>query len=174
MFSDPVKIIEQLFLTRGQIVADFGSGSGFYTLAAAKKVGESGRVYAIDVDLEMLRRLKTASLSAGFNNVDIMIADLEMANSTKIRPESLDLVIISNILFQLKNKTAPIIEAKRLLKKGGRLLLVDWAGSFSGMGPQASGVVDKTTGRTLVESTGLVFASEVNAGDHHYGLIFKK
>ena len=58
MFSDPEKNIEQFSLGKGMHVADFGTGSGFYALAAAEAVGETGRVYAIDVQKDLLEKLK--------------------------------------------------------------------------------------------------------------------
>ena len=59
MFSNPEKNIEQLGLTPGMKVADLGSGSGFYTIASARLVGTSGLVYSIDIQKDLLTRIKT-------------------------------------------------------------------------------------------------------------------
>ena len=58
-FSDPQKNIDQLNIGEGKTVADLGAGSGFYTMAAAKAVGPSGRIYAVDVQQELFVGVET-------------------------------------------------------------------------------------------------------------------
>jgi len=174
MFSDPQKIIDQLFLTKGQVVIDMGSGTGFYTKAAARAVGSTGHVYAIDLQIDLLRRLKKEAQASNLENVQIVFADLEKPMSTKVKDSIADLVIIANILFMIKNKEVILAEAKRVLKPGGRLLVVDWQESFGGIGPQFESVIDRKEAQKLGEASGFTFNSDIEAGSHHYGLIFKK
>ncbi|MEI7480401.1 MAG: methyltransferase domain-containing protein [bacterium] len=174
MFSDPQKIIDQLFLTKGQVVIDMGSGTGFYTKAAAKAVGSTGHVYAIDLQIDLLRRLKKEAQASNLENVQIVFADLEKPMSTKVKDSIADLVIIANLLFMIKNKEVILAEAKRVLKPGGRLLVVDWQESFGGIGPQFESVIDRKEAQKLGEASGFTFNSDIEAGSHHYGLIFKK
>ena len=61
IFSDPKKNLKQFCLEEGMRVADFGSGSGYYTLAAAEAVGDTGRVYAIEIQQELLKKVKNLS-----------------------------------------------------------------------------------------------------------------
>ncbi|MDO8590405.1 MAG: methyltransferase domain-containing protein, partial [bacterium] len=68
MFSDPQKNIEQFGLQPGGLVADLGSGAGFYTIAAARAVGNSGRVYAIDILKDMLQKIKNEAQRSGIHN----------------------------------------------------------------------------------------------------------
>lgn len=174
MFSDPAKIVSQLKLRSGEVVADFGVGSGHYTLAAAKIVGNHGEVYAFDVQTELLTRVGKLAAEKGLFNVKVMATNFELENSTKLKNEAVDFVIIANILFQLKNKENILKEAQRILKKSGKLLIIDWSESFGGVGPQPADVVSKKTMEQLADKTNFSLLSSIDAGDYHYGLVFKK
>jgi len=173
-FSDPQSNIEQFSLQYGMRVADFGSGSGFYTLAAARAVGPHGHVYAVDVQKDLLSKLKNDATKAGLANVEVLWGDIEKLGGSKLKEASLDALIISNCLFQMPDKNTPAMEARRVLKPGGKVLVIDWADSFGGMGPQADMLVSQDKVRDIFEKAGFVSDSSIAAGDHHYGLIFKK
>lgn len=173
-FSDPEHNIEQFSLQSGAHVADFASGSGFYALAAAKAVGNAGRIYALDVQKDLLQKLKNEAERRLLHNIEVIWADLEQPAGSHLRENMLDAVIISNALFQMENKDALVIEAKRLLKPKGRVLVVDWADSFGGIGPAGDKILQESKARELFEKGGFTFLSQIRAGDHHYGLIFGK
>ncbi|MSU55248.1 MAG: class I SAM-dependent methyltransferase [Candidatus Taylorbacteria bacterium] len=174
MFSDPQKNIEQLRLLPDAHVADFGSGAGHYTLAAAKAVGNMGRVYAIDVLKEMLQKLKNQAERAGFINVESVWGNIEKLGGTRLADASVDAVLVCNTLFQVEDKKDLPVEAKRILKPHGKILVVDWKESFGGMGPQSGHVVDSATARSLFEKVGFTFEREISAGAHHYGMILRR
>lgn len=174
MFSVPEKNIEELDLHEGQSVADFGAGSGAYTLAAAAVLKGAGRVYAVDVQKDLLGRLEKICQEKHFGNVSFVWGNIEALGGTKLREQSVDVVIVSNVLFQTPDKKTVIEEAKRVLKYGGRLLLIDWSGSFNNMGPTSEQVFSELAARKLVESLDFTFDRSLNAGNYHYGLIFRK
>jgi ubiquinone/menaquinone biosynthesis C-methylase UbiE len=174
MFSQPEKNISQIHIDPGMTVADLGSGTGNYSIALAQLVGPAGRVYAIDVQKDLLEKLKTESLNQKISNIDVLWGDLDEINGTGLVSDSVDRVIIANVLFQSEDKDQFIKEAKRILKPTGKLLFVDWTDSFSGLGPQPNEVIKPDVARTLFESEGFVFEKEIQVGDHHYGFIFKQ
>lgn len=174
MFSDPQHNIDQLGLSDGLVVADLGAGSGFYTLAAAKAVAPRGKVYAVDVQKDLLERLKKEGQRQHIGNIDVLAGDLEHLGGSKVREASVDVAIASNILFMLDDKKTFLTEAKRILKPHGRLLLIDWAASFSQMGPHADHVIYKDDAVKLGLGVGFELDREINAGAHHYGIIFRK
>jgi len=173
MFSDPEKNINQFHIDPGMIVADFGSGSGHYCIALAKAVGPSGKVYAIDVQQDLLDRTKKQATELGFDNVNVIWADLEKKHSSGIKDGIVDRVVASNILFQIEDKEAFIDEIKRVLKPKGMVLVVDWTDSFCGLGPQPEHVIKIDAAQVMFESYGFKFEKEISVGDHHYGLIFR-
>jgi len=174
MFSDPVKNVEQCGIQAGMEIADFGSGLGHYSLAAGKALISTGRVYAIDIQQDLLTKLKNNATREGVYNIEVIWGDIEKPNGTKLRDNSVDLVFLSNILFQIENKDGVVKEAKRVLHTGGRVLAVDWTDSFGGLGPKPEAVFRKDMAMELFEKNGFHLDREIMAGAHHYGLIFKK
>jgi ubiquinone/menaquinone biosynthesis C-methylase UbiE len=173
-FSDPQKNIEQLGIQEAGTVADLGAGSGFYTMEAAKAVGPNGRVFAIDIQQDLLSRLKNLAHQSKIHNIEVLHGNIETLNGTRLREESIDVVIVANVMFQLDSKEGLVDEAKRILKSSGRVLVVDWTESFGGMGPQPESVFNQSEAKALFEKKGFSFVSGIVAGDHHYGLIFRK
>ena len=174
MFSDPENNIKQFALAPGMMAADFGSGSGFYTMAMARAVSPSGKVFAVDIQKNLLEKIKNGAKQDHLNNVNVIWGDLEHLGGTKLRESSVDAVTICNLLFQVKNKDALCLEAKRILRVNGRVLVVDWAGSFGGVGPMEADVVSKIKAAAIFHDHGFVLDREINAGAEHYGLVFRK
>jgi ubiquinone/menaquinone biosynthesis C-methylase UbiE len=174
LFAHPPRNVAALGIEPGMLVADFGSGSGAYVLAIAKRLEGVGRVYAIDVQRDLLQRIKNESHRHGYKNVEIIWADLEERGATKFADDKLDFVLISNLLFQVADKAAVIAEAARILRPRGRLAIIDWSDSFGGMGPIKDHVVKKERAIELAQSPGLQLSKEFEAGAHHYGLLFQK
>ena len=174
MFSDPEKNIKQFDLREGQHVADLGAGTGACVLAAARAVGSQGKVYALEVQRELLSRIKDEALKNHLGNVEVIWADIEKVGGTKLRNYAVDAAIVSNVLFQIEDRENFIKEIKRILKPGGRVLIVDWSDSFGGLGPQSSAVIPPEKARALFESAGFKFEQVIDAGAHHYGIIMTR
>lgn len=171
MFSDPASNLAKLGLTDGMRLVDLGAGSGFYSLEAAKRVGASGRVYAVDVMKDLLERLRSVGASQGFRNIEVIWGNIEKIGGTKIKEGIADRVVASNVLFQVKNQDEFILEIKRILKPGGKVLVVDWS-DVSSLGPKT--VVSANQARMLFEKAGFKMEQNFGAGDHHYGMVFTR
>lgn len=171
-FSDPRENVVQLALREGMKVGDFGAGSGHYARVASTLVGETGRVYAVDVQEEVLKHLKLNSGEHHRRNIEMVWGNVERLGGTKLRDHSLDAVIVANILFQLEDRKGLVGEIKRTLMPGGKVLVVDWAGSYGGMGPAHGHVVTEHAAEELFIGNGFYKQKSFRAGPHHYGIIF--
>ena len=171
MFLDPEKVLDQLELRSDMVAAEFGAGSGSFTVFLAKRLGE-GLVYAVDILEAPLSALKSRQLLENLNNIKIVKGDLEKPNGSTITDSSLDLVVIPNVLFQAEDKIAIISEADRILKMGGSLVLIDWNPDAS-KGPE-EGRISSEEAKGMAEKVGLKFKKEIEAGDYHFGLVFEK
>jgi hypothetical protein len=100
--------------------------------------------------------------------------DVEQQGGVGLADGLADIIIISNVLFQAKSMYTLALEAKRILKQSGRIMIIEWSESFGGLGPQPVDVVPIEEVKRTFGSAGLVFVSEFPAGEHHYGLIFSK
>ena len=173
MFADPIKNLRAFDLRENMIVADLGAGSGFYTLPVAKMV-PMGKVYAIEIQKDFLIAIKNKGMEAHLNNIEYLLGDIEKIGGTKIKDNIIDAVIASNILFQVEDKEKFIEEAKRILKPEGKLLLVDWSDSSSIIGPSFGKIFSKDEARKIFEKKGFTWYRDIDAGVHHYGMIFQK
>lgn len=172
-FAEPEHNIEQFMIPSGSRVADLGAGSGLYSLAAARVVGITGTVLSVEVQKDLITRLQTAARVEGLSNLEVIWGDIEKLGGTKIRDMSIDAAIVSNVLFQVEDRRVFALELKRILKPGGKVLIIDWADSYGGMGPKPEQIVSEQDVKGLLEKHDLVFERTIDAGDHHYGLIFR-
>lgn len=172
MFSNPEQNVTQLGLREGMKVADFGAGTGLYAKAASHHVGESGKVYAIEVQKDLVKKLESDTRTWKISNIECIWGNVEKSNGSKLADRSVDAIIMSNVLFQADDKIGLVTEARRVLKTDGQVLLVDWADSFGGMGPAVEHVVNEQQAKELFEKNGFKFLKNIVVSDHHYGIIF--
>ncbi len=173
MFSSPEQNILKLGLTEGMRVADFGAGTGFYSKACSSRVGMTGKIFAIEVQKDLVKKLETELRNWGISNVECIWGDIERKGGTKLSDGSIDAVIISNVLSLAEDRIGLIDEARRILKRGGKVLLIDWTYSFSIDGPKAENLIDEDKAKELFEKRGFVLDERISAGANHYGIIFK-
>ena len=171
-FSSPHENVLQLGLHEGMKVGDFGAGSGHYARAAAAVVGHSGKVYAIDVQEDILRHIKLTTHEHHQNIIETIWGDVEKPGGTHLRDASLDAVILANTFFQVEHRDALLGEIKRVLKSGGKLMVIDWAGSYGGMGPTSEQVVPEHDMEAFFIEGGFYKVKSFRAGPHHYGILF--
>lgn len=174
MFMDPIAVVSSSNLRSTDSVADFGAGTGFIARAAAT-LAPQGNVFAIEIHRDIVARLTREVADSHISNLHVIWGDIEVLGGSKLADQSMDVVIVSNVLFHLEDKEGCLKEAKRVLKPDGKLLVVDWTESFGGMGPQPHMVVSKDMARALGERLGfLVLNDKLPAGEHHYAILFKK
>ncbi len=120
--SRSVEIIASLDIQEGDIIADIGSGGGYFTLALAKKTGKTGRVYAIDVKSKYLAFIRSKAALEGFENISTVLGkggemDLPLAG--------LDLVFARNVFHHLPAPADYFSNIKKYLKPGGQVAIID-------------------------------------------------
>ncbi len=167
-FLDPKKVLSQIELRKDMIAADFGSGSGGWVIPLAK-ILEDGKVYAIDILEESLSALKSKAKLEKISNIELVKNDVE--KGVRLLSESCDLVLMTNLLFECENKKKVLEEGKRVLKKGGKILIVDWKPE-SNFGPKNK--VSPKEIEKMAKEIGLKFELQFDAGPQHYGLLFSK
>lgn len=173
-FIDPEEVIKNLEITNGMQVADFGCGAGHFSLALAEKIGESGIVYALDILPEKLEVVTSAAKVRNFTNIITRRANLEKINGSNIDSDSLDWVIIKDMLFQNTNKSAILVETKRVLKKGGKTLVIEWNMANGSIGPERQLRLSKEALISIAQQADFGFLKEVPVGNFHCGLLFVK
>ena len=175
-FIDPESVVKSLDIKAGMHIADLGCGTGYFSLPLAKIVGSEGKVYAIDILKSKLESVKSQAKILGLNNIIVQHANLEVSEGSKMGKESVEWVILVNMLFQNNpdGRKKIMLEAKRILKKGGFILVIEWDKTGASIGPDVDLRIPKEEMIIMAHEHGLGVVKEVKIGDFHYGLILTK
>lgn len=111
--------LKSLGVKNGMTVVDFGCGTGIYTVAAAKIVGEKGTVHAVDLHPTLLEMIEKKGKEMGLSNIDTIYSDLE----TGVDENSVDVVIFYDVLKNIKRVRELLDEANRIVKNDGTLVV---------------------------------------------------
>ncbi len=156
-------------------VADFGCGSsGYFSFPAAEIVGKTGKVYAVDILKTALENIKRRQKVNNLTNIIPLWSNLEIFNATRIESGSIDIVLLINTLYQSHHRVNILREAIRVLKKGGKIVVVDWKKVSLPFGPPLKARVDSEALIAGAKKLGLKLEEEFFAGQYHFGLIFTK
>ena len=173
-FVEPKIVVSHFHLREGDVVADFGAGSGHYMKPLSEAVGRSGRVYVCEIQKNLVDAIGIRAREERLTNIHPLWCDLETAGGTKLGESVLDAGLLSNTLFQIVHKDVALTEMARVIRKGGKLLVIDWTESFGGLGPHADHVVSEDDAKRLLERAGFTFERSFPAGSHHYGLACRR
>ena len=172
-FLNPSEVVAQTGLMQGQVVADLGCGNGFYVLPAAQLVGSSGTVIAVDVVENKLGATVSIANQFGYKNVKIVKADLEKP-LMDVPENSCDMVIVGNILHEVKQTDMLIRNMYRILKTGGRVMVVEWKRSATPFGPPLDKRIEQEKLEILLMQAGMRKVKELQADGYHYAMLFEK
>lgn len=117
------EVIKQLSLKPGMMVGDVGCGNGFYTLKIAKEIGNSGKVYAVDIQQEMLDMLKERAKENDVNNIETILGEYRKTN---LPAETLDLVILVDVYHEFSYPAEMLTSIKDSLKEDGLIALLEY------------------------------------------------
>ncbi len=172
---DIENILRKIAVEEGQRVAELGCGNfGFFVWPLARLVGRRGQVYAIDILKSTLDEIRRQALKENFPQVKTVWSNLEIFKATAVETSSLDGALLVNVLYQSDKRIEILREAIRLLKRGGELLIVEWGGADSPLGPALDKRVKLDSLKMAAPKLGLDIKEEFSAGPYHYGLILTK
>lgn len=124
MDQQPERVIEALGLQPGLSVADIGAGSGYFTRRFVQAVTEKGKIYAIDVEPDMLQYAKASIARMPIpSTVEFILAQ---PDNPQLPPQSVDLVFLCNVYHHLDDRPAYFSNVRPVLKSGGRIAIIDF------------------------------------------------
>jgi ubiquinone/menaquinone biosynthesis C-methylase UbiE len=171
-WHDPEKVLERIGITKGMVLADLGSGPGFFTIPMARLTGETGIVYAVDSSPTMLKHLLNNIAKSGVNKNIIKIVDADICK-TAIPEKSVDVAFFANVLHEVEDKTAFLQEVKRICKITASVVDVDWKKVPTEHGPPLKIRLTEEESSSLFSENGFVVTRQLTAGPNHYELICK-
>jgi ubiquinone/menaquinone biosynthesis C-methylase UbiE len=118
----PVPIMDAIDLQPGMVIGEIGAGTGRMTMWLADRVGDSGKVYANDINKDSLDRLRERSREDGFENIEILLGE---EDDPKLPAGALDMVFMINVYHHLDDPRPLIRNIRPSLNSGGRLVIVE-------------------------------------------------
>ena len=116
-------LVRELSLQPGNKVADIGAGSGVITFMMAEDVGETGKVYAVDIQRQMLDLLGDKLKNKGVTNIELVLAEEKSPN---LEPDSIDLALMVDVYHEFAYPFETMAEISKALKPGGRVAFVEY------------------------------------------------
>ncbi len=123
IFHEREKIVAAVGLKPGMAMADIGAGTGLFTLHFAQAVGESGRVYAVEIAKNFIDHIKARAAKVSATNVQTILCT---EKSVELPEASIDLAFICDVYHHFEYPQASLATLHRALKPGGELVLIDF------------------------------------------------
>jgi arsenite methyltransferase len=170
-WQQPDDVVYRLNLKAGDEVADLGAGSGYFTLRLAREVGQTGRVYAVDTNPDMLKYIEKRAEEEKLDNIQTILAD---PNDPKLGSESVDMIFICDVLHHISNREQYYPLLARALRLGGRLVDVDFYKRKLPVGPPVEMKIARKDLIKEVESAGFDLLHDYGFLKYQYFLVFEK
>lgn len=167
-YQKPHEVIEALAIKPGEIVADIGAGSGYFTLRIARHVGPAGHVYGVDVNPDMIRHLNQRVRDAGVLNVSTVLAPPD----DPFLPQPVDRFVIVDVWHHVENQPAYLAAMKKLLKPGGQIVMIDFHKRDMPVGPPAAMKIAREDLIAQMTANGFQLAAEHTFLPYQYFLVF--
>ena len=117
------KLMKSLEVKEGQSVADFGAGSGHHTVKLAKLVGPKGKVYAVDIQKEMIELMRQRAKKEKLDNIELVLSE---EKDPKLPAAGIDMILMVDVYHELTYPYEVTVELVKALKPGGRLIFVEF------------------------------------------------
>ena len=166
----PSKAIAALNIRPGQVVADIGAGSGYYSVRLARAVGPTGRVYATDIQPEMLTLLKKKVDADKFANIELVLGT---ETDTRLSDGAIDLAVMVDVYHELSQPQAFLKSVRRALKKNGRLVLIEFRKEDPRVPIREEHKMSIAEARQELEAEGFTFDRVIDVLPWQHILIFK-
>jgi len=169
-WQNPEAILLDIGLRPLYTFIDVGCGDGFFTLPAARLVGEKGSVYALDEDSDAIDRLNRKAALEGLTNIRSKAAEAE---ETVLCEACADIVFFGIVLHDFKDPVKVLMNAKRMVKGTGRIVDLDWKKEPMELGPPLEIRFSEDEAIGLIESVGLKISAVKDSGPFHYLIVAK-
>jgi len=148
--------LESLGLRSGMTFMDVGCGYGFFTIPAASIVGETGKVYAVDIDASSIDQLKRDAAEKGLKNIHAKVA---AAEETVFCRECVDIVFYNTVLHDFRDPAKVLRNAKTMIKPRGKLVNMDWKKKPTAFGPPLQIRFSEEHAANLIKQAGFTVES---------------
>jgi arsenite methyltransferase len=165
----PDEVIAALDLKAGETLADIGAGSGYFSFRFARKLGDSGRVYAVDINPDMILHMNRHIRDNKIKNVTTI---LSTPDDPLLQDTSINRFFICDTWHHIQNRPQYIAHMKKMLKPGGQIIIVDYKKKQLPVGPPPEMKLAKKEVISEMEGNGFKLAKEHAFLPYQYFLVF--
>jgi SAM-dependent methyltransferase len=169
--EEPDLALNALKIAKGSSVADVGAGSGYWTVKLSERVGSSGKVFATDLQPQMLDILARRLTATGITNVTLVRGAVD---DPKLPPASVDLALMVDVYHELSQPQAILRGLREALKPGGRLVLLEYRKEDPSIPIKFEHKMSVAEAKLEVEHEGFTLATVDEALPWQHILIFTK
>jgi ubiquinone/menaquinone biosynthesis C-methylase UbiE len=169
-YQKPHEVITALNLKEGEVIADIGAGSGYFTFRLAHHVGDTGRVYAVDVSPDMIVHLNRRIRDLRATNV---VTSLSVPDDPLLMDASIDRFFICDTWHHIGDHPHYLALMKKMLKPGGQVVMIDFKKAETPVGPPLEMRIDRDDLLREMETNGFRLEAEHTFLPHQYFLVFK-
>ncbi|HUK41491.1 MAG TPA: methyltransferase domain-containing protein [Candidatus Acidoferrales bacterium] len=169
VYQKPHEVIAALGLKPGEVVADVGAGSGYFTFRLAHQVGDKGKIYAVDVSPDMILHINRRIRELKVSNVISLLAD---PDDPLLPDRSVNRFFFSESWHHIENQTKYLALMKRMLKPGGEIVMIDFHKRESPVGPPLSMKIAREDLIKQMETNGFRLTKEHTFLPYQYFLVF--
>lgn len=168
-YQKPQEVMQALDIKQGEIIADIGAGSGYFSVRLAHHVGANGRVYAVDISPDMIRHLQTRVRDLRLLNVSPILARPD----DPLLPEQVDRFLIVDVWHHIEKQAAYLALMKKQLKPGGQVVMIDFHKRELPVGPPLATKIAREDLLRQMRANGFQLAQEHTFLPYQYFLVFK-
>ncbi len=168
-YQKPHEVLTALDLKPGEAIADIGAGSGYFTFRLARHVGDAGRVYAVDINPDMVVHLNRRIRDLNVKNV---VTILSAPDDPLLADASIDRFFICDTWHHIENHAHYLALLKKMLKRGGQVVMIDFKKVETPVGPPMEMRIDQNALLTEMQTNGFKLISEYRFLPYQYFLVF--
>ena len=169
-YQKPHEVVMALGLKDGERIADIGSGSGYFALRFARHVGTSGRVFAVDINPDMVVHLNRRIRDANLDNVQTILA---APDDPLLADASVDRVFICETWHHIENHPQYLAKLAKMLRPGGEIVVIDFKAIDTPVGPPMPMRVPRESVVAEFERGGFRLAKEYDILPYQLFLVFR-
>ena len=168
-YQKPHEVIHALNLKSGEVIADIGAGSGYFTFQLARHVGDKGKVYAVDVSPEMILHINRRIRELKANNVVTLLAD---PDDPLLPDRSVNRFFFSDSWHHIENQSKYLSLMKRMLKPSGEVVMIDFHKKELPVGPPMQMKIAREDLIKQLDGNGYRLTKEHTFLPYQYFLVF--